>query len=393
MPALDIAASRARILAPAVQAQSMGYRDNDTGDLCRSAPAPIPTPMPEPLTVDRPSDFVDLDASPLELAGMATQQAAPVPSAPASAPAPAPAPQPAPSGTATLTPALMRRILYLATTPAGQEPAYGRCQANLDGHGLRYGLGRFTQASGDLGRLLKEMHAADAAAFATAFGPADDFPEADPQALLTVTNTLPAASGGVGADLPQLQPVSGKLVWSKEWVARFKAAAKVPAFQAVQFKITAQVYLLPILSLAHQLGLNSEKGLALVVERVIQMGADRALPALLAAISPLKSDAMRTAALAHVAPGKTIETFQKEQGLGDTPGLFGVETHARVLALLRADKGAPVQMPTPQIMVEQIADFFGRDSAQSGLVAPIAKNADLSLDGLDVSAPDMGAAT
>ncbi|MEM6898015.1 MAG: hypothetical protein AAF576_11550 [Pseudomonadota bacterium] len=368
-------ASRARILAPALAMEGRSYRDNDMPEM---AMAPCAMPQTAPA-----GPFIDLDAQPLTLAHMASAKP------PTLAPAPDPDQKPD-NGAAKLTPAFMRRILYLATTPAGQEPAYGRCQANLDGLGLRYGLGRFTQASGDLGRLLQAMANVDCDAFATTFGPDADFPEASAKELLAVTTAQPAAPGGLGADLPQLQPASGKLVWSKDWITRFKAAAKVPAFQAVQFKTTAQVYLLPLLRLAQQLGLNSEKGLALLAERAIQMGMARAVPALLAAVSPLKSDAMRTAALAHVAPGMTIEAFQKAEGLGDTPGLFGDETHARVLELLRSRKDAPVQMPSPQVMVDQIVSFFTSDSTQAGLVAAIAGNPALSLDLMDVSTPDMG---
>ena len=234
------------------------------------------------------------------------------------------------------------------------------------------------------------MQAADPAAFAATFGPAEDFPEADPQALLAVTNTLPAAPGGVGADLPQLQPVSGKLVWSKEWITRFKAAAKVPAFQAVQFKTTAQVYLLPILPLAKQLRLNSEKGLAMMVERVIHMGQDRALTAILQAISPLKTDAMRTAALAHVAPGQTIAEFQRAHGLPDVLGTWEVRTHIKVLELLGLDQVPPIPLPDYAQMSRDMLDFFLRDEPSAGFVVDIARNAALSMTQIDVSAPDMG---
>ena len=395
-PALDIAASRARILAPAVKAQGMGYRDNDMDDSTPRSIVPEMAATPAPAV--RPSGFTDLDASPLELAGHVVPEApvqvtsiAPVADTPPAQPdVPAPA-APAPAVPETkLTPAFMRRILYLATTSAGQEPAYGRCQANIDGHGLRYGLGRFTQSSGDLGRLLRAMHDADPAAFAKTFGPADDFPEADPQELIKVTNNLPAAAGGVGANLPQMQPASGKLVWSKEWVSRFKAAAKVPAFQAVQFKTTAQVYLLPLLPFAKALRLNSEKGLAIMAERAIQMGVEPALTAIVAAVSPLKTDAMRTAALARIAPGKTIAQFQKDETLDDVIGHIGLRTHVRILERLGMDPLPPVQLPDVDQMIRQIMDYFLPDKANSGLVLDLIRNAALKLDQIDVSAPDMG---
>lgn len=389
---LDVNATRARLRnavtpppAPATLARSVpsGYRDVDMtappeGRLARRVgPAPNAarwhvndsglTPR------SQPAGFLDLDDAPLTLSG--DTNAKPVPPSEnhrieeTDTPVVSDlAPAPVAEAPVLLDPPLMRRIIFHATANPGTVPPFGKTQPNLGGEGLRYGIGRFTQASGDLGRLLTAMKDMDPDAFDNIFGP-------EAEALLAVTNA-PLPVEVTDSELPNMAPVGGQLLWSPEWIARFKEAAQHPAFQDAQYMVTAHTTLLPMLDFARNMGLYSEKALSILAERVIQLGVEPAKEFIVIAAGPLQTEALKRAALLHVSnePTRaTLSDFQATRGLPDTAGRLDPDTHAALFAALRGSIDSPVPLPSPEMMLDQIV-IAAEASPLPGRVAEIRAN-------------------
>lgn len=349
--------------------------------------------------------FEDLDLQPLDPVGgpepaadvsAETPPSQPPATSPPTAavmpPAATPSPErTAPEGAPRLEPPLMRRIIFLATSRPGETPSYGRAQANLDGQGLRYGIGRFTQASGALGRLLTLFQQRDAEAFDRIFGPDAGFPAAEPAELIRVTTAPDVVPGTPPDQAPRMQPVGGRPVWDPAWIQRFKAAAHHEPFQDMQFRMAAESSLVPMLPFARHLGLATERGLAMLAERAIQLGVAPAREFVIAAAGPINTDALRRAALDHVAadPNRaTVADFQAAAGVDEASGQFGPLTHAALVAALRAAGQSPVSLPSPEMMLDRVVQAAAR-SDLPGLVADIRQNPNLGDVPLADDAPTM----
>ncbi len=279
-----------------------------------------------------------------------------------------------------LEPPVMRHIIFLATTRSGGVAPFGRTQPNLDGQGLRYGIGRFTQVSGQLGRLLQLFQERDRESFAQIFGPDSAFPEADPEALLRVTNAPDGTPGIADHEQPRLQSVGGRPLWDPAWIQRFKAAAQHTPFQDMQFRLVAESYLLPLLPFARNLGLATERGLAILSERAIQLGVERARAFVIAAAGPINTDALRHAALQQVAvdPNQaTLADFQTAEGVEEPSGQFGPLTHAALVAAVRRKSGDSLALISTEMMLDQIVQA-ATQSELPGLVSEIRQNPNLN---------------
>lgn len=139
------------------------------------------------------------------------------------------------------------------------EGNYWSVQANLDGNGVSYGILQWTQKSGSLGRLLREMAAADPVAFGRFFG-------ASWAKLLDVTARA------------SLEAVDGAVLWSEPWVSRFTAAGRWPAFQQVQARDAAESdYMAGAIEIAKVLGVSTERAMVLLYNRTVQQGPAGAL--------------------------------------------------------------------------------------------------------------------
>ncbi len=124
-------------------------------------------------------------------------------------------------------------------------------------HGLRAGLVGFGQANGDLGRLLEIMRRRDPSLFAVVMGSASD-------ALLRVA-TAPTRD-------ERLQPVDGRPLWHAEWQEKFRQAGQQETFQAAQNEAAIEHQFRPMLAAARELALRSDRGLALLYDRVAVLG-------------------------------------------------------------------------------------------------------------------------
>ncbi len=424
---IDTEATRNRIQAmagrnelssaqPQVRA-SYGYRDNDM------QPRGIMNTQPTELQLAQMPDeyncaleggsaggFTDLDSLPLTF-GSAPEQSASHPDSRLSPPVPdsvessssgsepvsfSPALPGAESvfenedAPLVLDPPRMRRIIFLATTSPGDIPPFAKTQPNLGGVGLRYGLGRFAQLSGDLGRLLLAMRDTDPVTFDRIFGSDADFPDASAEELIAVTTAL--NSPGAAADAAQnMQSVSGKPLWAPEWLRKFKAASKHAPFQDAQFFTAAQTALLPMLEFARDLGLDSEKGITLLTERAIQQGVSAAKEFIIAAAGPINTEALKREALVHLADdpnSATLSAFQAVHGLPDTAGRLDAVTHAALVGALRARGDSPIPLPS-QVMMFDLITRAAEKSSVPGLIAAIRGNGNLSEAPLSAAEPEM----
>jgi hypothetical protein len=188
-----------------------------------------------------------------------------------------------------------------------------------------------------------------------------------------------------------LQPVSGKLLWEPVWIQRFKTAARHTPFQDMQFRVAAETYLLPMLPFARDLGIATERGLAMLTERAIQLGLVVAQEFVIAAAGPINTEALRHAALELVAeePNRaTLADFQQAAAINETPGQFGPLSHAALVAAVRAKGDGTVPLPSPEMMLDRIAQASARTELP-GLIAEIRQNPTLSDTPLSEATPLM----
>jgi hypothetical protein len=134
------------------------------------------------------------------------------------------------------------------------EGTFWSVQRNLDGNGVSYGILQWTQKSGSLGRLLRAMADADAAAFARIFG-------ASWQKVLEVT-----ARGSFDA-------VDGVVLWAEPWASRFAEAGRWPAFQSVQVRVaSSSEYMTGAVRIAELLGVRTERAMVMYYNRTVHQG-------------------------------------------------------------------------------------------------------------------------
>ncbi|MEE3360548.1 MAG: hypothetical protein VX248_11415 [Pseudomonadota bacterium] len=302
------------------------YRDRDMMPIMPmsapvpSSPAPVnpveapvrATPQPQRSVADPDCNgsFEDLDATPLNLSSEPPAQPATPPAPEDVTPAEPATPQP--QASLSLTPAVMRRIILAATTAPNAAPAFGRAQANIGGRGLCFGIGRFCQIDGSLGVYLKACKDEDAAAYAARFTLKDH----DLSEQLLQVCTSDSESG-------RMAPVGGQELWSRDWIAVFKEAAKHPAFQDMQFRAAAETRLIPLVDVADQMNMTSERALAMIVDRAVQTGVSATEALIRSNLSAGNGTRQNIAMLAGLAaasdlPGRAPQ-LAVESGPSDAP--------------------------------------------------------------------------
>jgi len=251
------------------------------------------------------------------------------------------------------------RDRYSAINPDGEyegrfgtsHPAYHRYHV-----GLSYGLIQFTQDSGLLGQLLVMMRDRDGQAFSQAFG-------GDPKILKQLIDVT-TADGAASRKAPdgrsaRVQPVGGADLWREPWLSRFRQAGGHVPFQAAQNQLAAESFLDPMLKFAGWMGLDTERALAMVVDRAIQMGRGGATRWIISASGPIQTDALRGQALAALGHSDLRRFQRATPGLG-ADGEFGPMSHAAMVAALRAlGAKSPIPIPTR----EQVMDAMVRGAA------------------------------
>jgi hypothetical protein len=148
---------------------------------------------------------------------------------------------------------------------SGQEGTFWSQNRNTDGNGLSFGILSWTQSSGSLGKLLAAMHRAQPARFREAFG-------ANAAELLTTTSASSSSA--------RLRPVAGAALWGPPWSARFDAAGRDPALQAVQLHVAAtSEYAIGAERAAAVLGLErSQRAMVFLFDRAVHQGPAAVVP-------------------------------------------------------------------------------------------------------------------
>ncbi|MEJ8836841.1 hypothetical protein [Ramlibacter sp. AN1133] len=203
------------------------------------------------------------------------------------------------------------------------HPAYQRFHL-----GLTFGGFPFVQETGTLGQLLVLMRERDRATFDQLF------PDADTLIAVTTAADGPRAWQSGDGFSQRLRPVGGQRLWQEPWPGRFRRAGQHPPFQAAQNELAASLYVQPVIGICRQIGLDSEQGLAMAIDRAVQMGADGALAWLLECATPVETLAMKQAALTALGAAD-LQSFQAAQKLPPT-GTWDVATHAALIAAMRA---------------------------------------------------------
>ena len=243
---------------------------------------------------------------------------------------PVPAPATAPLDNAAMI-AVIREVawadsgpeMYAAVSPDAEWAARGGTGRHF---GLGFGLVLATQESGDLGSVLTLTRKRDAVAFNAAFGP-------DADALLaTTTAASPEA---------RLAPVGGSVLWSDSWAERFRIAGTLAVCQAAQNEQAIEGLFRPMLDVALGLGLDTDRGLAMVFDRVVVRGLGGGLRWVVDTCGPLQTQAQRTAALTLLG-FDSVARFQASVPSLPQDGRFGPQTHAALVGALRHDGRAPL---------------------------------------------------
>ncbi|MFT3696805.1 MAG: hypothetical protein QM831_26930 [Kofleriaceae bacterium] len=210
-------------------------------------------------------------------------------------------------------------ILAPAAQAESGDDRYSAVRGNDEGQGLRWGLVLFSQRSGQLGKVLAACERRDPAQFRQVFGAQ----HAD-RLLQVTTATTPEG---------RMHHVGGGRLWSPEWQATFRAAGAITPFQAAQNEVAIEDDFDRNLGFAAALGLITDRALAIVFDRTIELGHAGARRWILTAISPIVDDATRTTALTALGHAD-LSAFQRAAGLAPT-GQLGSQTHAALLGALR----------------------------------------------------------
>lgn len=225
--------------------------------------------------------------------------------------------------------------------------------------GLSYGIVLVTQESGALGRLLTMMRQRDSITFDRIFGPSAE-------TLLRVTNATGAHSkNSPDGRSPRIQPIDGKDLWEEPWLSRFIQAGSVPLFQAAQNQYAAEHYIDPMLRFAIWLGLNTDRALALVCDRAVQMGVTDAKRWILDSLGLLHTTPQREAAL-RATGQPSLLAFQRATAGLDENDQWDANTQAAMIAALR-HLGHLSPIPIPER--NQILDTLERHAVQTTFAA------------------------
>jgi hypothetical protein len=151
--------------------------------------------------------------------------------------------------------------------------------------------------------------------------------------------------------------VNGEVLWSEKWLEKFRRAGQVPAFQAAQNEEAIAGQFRPMLRIAADLGFVSDRGLAMVYDRVVTQGLGAGLRWVVQTAGPLRTAMQRQHAL-QMLGYQNAQQFQ--QAMGDLPqnGVFGPETHAALIAALR-EQGAAALPSNEDLMCRMITAANG----------------------------------
>ena len=169
--------------------------------------------------------------------------------------------------------------------------------------GLAWGLVAFRQATGGLGAALTQCSRRDAEVFARVFGP-------DSAALLQTT-TSESVSGRMAA--------VGEPLTSAAWLARFREAGAVDAFKFAQNQAAVESLLDPMIPICFEVGVGTDRGLAMALDTASALGVPAAIEAVRAAADPNGGTLDRLVSLAAGSPWSArLSSLRSTGDLHDT---------------------------------------------------------------------------
>lgn len=184
-------------------------------------------------------------------------------------------------------PTLFERVLQLTADFEGH--GFTLAQGNFDGAGVTWGIIGFTLQGGELARVVREVDRRDPGAVDAAFGDlAPSWREilaaGWPQQLQW------ANSISLGNARVRLQPA---------WLQAFERFGALPVTRQVQVEIAHARYFVPALQSARELGLHTERGIAMCFDTHVQSGGIR--PSVFDAARTLDEDMPEDGRLLHLA--------------------------------------------------------------------------------------------
>lgn len=133
----------------------------------------------------------------------------------------------------------------------GEQSEPGEVNANTDGQGVSYDLFQWTQASGELGKLLRRAATSFPTQFAAAFGPSW-------RAMVEACE-----KGNLG-------PVDGVVLWRDPWLTRFRKAGPLDWMRAaVRGHALSGFHWKEAMKAAEILGATTERSLAAILDRAV----------------------------------------------------------------------------------------------------------------------------
>ena len=232
---------------------------------------------------------------------------------------------------------IYRIVRATATTHSGDD-LYSCVVTDLDDgsgngkvqrFGVGFGLVVFTQGSGLLGAVLRLTRDRDPNSFASTFGN-------DAEALLRVTTASTIEE--------RLAPVGGAPLWSGSWPDRLARLGAMPYCQAAQNEVAIEHQFRPMLRVAMELGLTTERTLAMAYDCVVARGLGGGVRWMVSTAGSLRTASQRQHALRALG-FENVQKFQQSVGWTPQDGVFGPATHAAVLGALRRSDIMP--LPTP----------------------------------------------
>jgi hypothetical protein len=223
--------------------------------------------------------------------------------------------------------------VYVATSADREFETSGHAAYKQRHFGLGFGILLATQESGRLGRVLELTRQRDPQGFANIFG-------SDTDALLATTNSPTSEQ--------RLQPVMGEPLWSQRWIERFQRLGALPACQYAQNEEAIEDLFRPMLKVAASLGIVSDRGLAMMFDRIVTRGLGGGLRWVVQAAGPLGTETQRDHAL-QLLGYRDVRGFQAATPGLPQDGILGVETYAELVAALRRQGSGTLPSPSEYV--------------------------------------------
>ncbi len=223
-------------------------------------------------------------------------------------------------------------------------------------YGLSFGLLAFTQRTGHLGQVLEKSVAREPALLAAGRLPKEDTVlavlGADGERVLEMTDPVRTP-----IEEDRLLPVGGAPLWQAPWLARFASLGRLGHVRAAQNEVGIAVFVDPMLTIARDLGLDTPRSLALLIDRAVHMGPAGARSWVLGVVGPIRTEADRDRALRALGhDAGDLRAFQAVRGL-EPDGRWGPLTHAAMVRALRSlGRESPVAVPTAHEIVKALVD-------------------------------------